>query len=79
MLIERKPRLTPEQARTMPGAFIAYRRVDGQPLYEDFVWLCDEYDCGGWDGDDVDEIEEVVMVPVRVRVFPCHPNSTEEA
>jgi hypothetical protein len=55
----------------MPGAFTAFRRTDGDLIYGEYSWLADHFECDG-DGDEATEMEEVVMVPIRVRTFPCH-------
>jgi hypothetical protein len=53
----------------MPGAFTAFRRTDGAPLWDVYDWVTDH----GWmtDAETADpyEVEEVVMVPVTVRTF----------
>lgn len=63
--------LTVEEARAMPGAFRAYRRVDGELIWGEFMWVGEHFECDGW-GDERTQMEEVVMVPVHVRTFPCH-------
>ena len=64
--------MTPEEAKAMPGAFVAYRSTDGEPLSDEYEWLAYDYDCYGECMDAPREIEEVIMVPVRVRTFMCH-------
>ena len=65
--------LTVEQARAMPGAFTAHRRVDGEELYDGITWVMGGID---WldDNGDPCEVEEIIMVPFRVRTFwvGCH-------
>ena len=57
--------LTVEQARVMPESFKAFRRVDGEDIYEGVTW-CDS-DVDWLDCDCIPfEIEEVVMVVVPV-------------
>lgn len=65
------PLLSVEAAERMPGAFHAFQRVDGDPIVEDYAWIAHDYECECF-GDEPSDIEEVVMVPVRVRVFKCH-------
>lgn len=64
--------MTPEEALKMPGAFHAYQRTDGEPLMGEYQWMTGDYDCYGECGDEPQEIEEVIMVPVPVRTFMCH-------
>lgn len=74
--------LKPDEARALPGAFIAYRRTDGGLIMGEYGWATSDYECGEmeghWEGDPPREIEEVVMVPVRVRVFMCHEEVKED-
>jgi len=73
--------LTVDEAKAMPGAFTAYRRTDGELIMGEYSWVTD-YDCGDMDGhggwDEPDEIEEVVMVPIRVRVYQCHEQTKDD-
>lgn len=61
--------MTPEEAQAQPGAFVAYRRTDGECIGE-FAWVTEKdwFDEYGY-LDDPYEVEEVVMVPVIVRTF----------
>lgn len=62
--------MTPEEARAMPGAFTAYRRTDGEPLWDEVEWSNNDWMTEtDADVEDPYEVEEVVMVPVTVRTF----------
>lgn len=71
--------MTPEEALAMPGAFKAFRYTNGESMMGEYAWIADYFECED-DSNDPWEVEEVVMVPVRVRVFPCHevPEAEED-
>lgn len=61
----------------MPGAFTAYRYTSGELMMGEYAWLSEHFECDGlWEGE-AQEVEEVVMVPVVVRTFPCHETPPE--
>lgn len=63
--------MTPEEAAALPGAFTAFRRTDGELMMGEYAWMAEHWGECDWCDDPV-EYEEVVMVPVRVRLFTCH-------